>query len=123
MTPTEYLNAAKQALDVSSDYALAKALDVPKQKISDYYKGKWSPDDETCARLALALNLPIGEVLADIRAQTAKTDKAREFWRSFLGRMRQAGAILSLVIYGAFCAQGPWLYAAGAGRFKGRFKP
>lgn len=123
MTPTEYLDAAKIALDAPTNYRLAKALDLPEPRVCEAYKGKSVLSDEAIAKLALALNLPIGEVLADIRAQTAKTDKAREFWRSFLGRMRQAGAILSLLIFGAFCALAPSPFAADVGRFKGRLKP
>lgn len=118
MTPTEYLDAAKLALGVSSNYALAKALDVPEQNISDYYREKAVPSDETCAKLALALEMPIGEVLADIRRQTAKTPRAREFWQSFLARIRSTTLIVVLATFGGSYALAPSACGGGGGRFR-----
>jgi plasmid maintenance system antidote protein VapI len=120
MTPIEYLDAAKVALDAQTNYRLAKALDLPEPRICEVYQGKGRLSDEAIAKLALALGLPIGEVLADLRTQDAKTDKAREFWRSFLGRMRSAASIFALVTLGAFCAQEPSQYEAAGGLFNRR---
>lgn len=110
MTPNEYLLSCKIALQVQTDYALAKALDVPRPRIHDWTKGIREIDDEGAAKIALALGLPLGEVLADLRAQGAKTEKSREFWRSFLSRTRSAAAMLALlicsVIYGPALAPG-----------------
>lgn len=119
MTPIEYLNAAKGALHVQTNYALAKALEVPEPSIGEIYKGKRGPSEETIAKLALALSLPIGEVLADIRAQTAKTEKSKEFWKSFLSRTRAAALTLALLTFGAF-----WYSALGTagGGFRVRWK-
>lgn len=122
MNPAEYLNAAKIALDAPTDYALAKAMDVPTQRISDWYKGKAPIHDEGAAKLALVLELPIGEVLADLRSQDAKTDKAREFWRSFLARTRSTALTAALLIFGAFYGYGLPQYAGDAGRFRGRMR-
>jgi len=120
MTPIQYLNAAKKALDVDTHYALAKALDYPNPIIYDCYVGKRVPDEELCAKLALALNLSFAEVMADIRGQTAKTERAREFWRSFLARTRSAALITGLLICGVFCGLAPLQYEGGAGRFNRR---
>lgn len=98
MKPSEYLDKAKIALAIKSDYALAKALKMHDARISDYYKGKAWPDAYACAQIALALKLDPLEVLADIESQSAKTEERREFWRGFIGRTKKAAAVLLLAL-------------------------
>lgn len=98
MKPSEYLDKAKIALTIKSDYALAKALKVHDARISDYYKGKAWPDAYACAQIALALKIDPLEVLADIESQCAKTEERREFWRGFIGRTKKAAAVLLLAL-------------------------
>jgi len=40
MKPNEYLDAAKSKLNISSDYELARRLDVPRQSIPAIRKGE-----------------------------------------------------------------------------------
>lgn len=98
MKATEYLDKCKIALSIQSDYALAKKLEIPTQRIADFYKEKRWPDAYTCARIALALNLDPLEVLADIESQREKTEARREFWRGFIGRTGKAAAGLLLAL-------------------------
>lgn len=98
MKPSEYLDKAKIALAIKSDYGLGKALKISNQRIADYYKGKAWPDAYACAQIALALKLDPLEVLADIESQSAKTEERREFWRGFIGRTKKAAAILLLAL-------------------------
>lgn len=98
MKPSEYLDKCKIALKITSDYGLGKALKVSNQRIADYYKGKAWPDAYACAQVALALKLDPLEVLADIEAQSAKTEERREFWRGFIGRTKKAAAVLLLAL-------------------------
>lgn len=105
MKPSEYLDKCKIALQVKSDYALGKALEINDARISDYYKDKRVPDAYACARIALALKLEPLEVLADIESQSAKTEAKREFWRGFIGHSGKAGAaILWVLACGSFYA-------------------
>lgn len=94
MKPSEYLDKCKIALKIESDYALGKALEIPNQRIADYYKGIRAPDAYGCARIALTLKLDPLEVLADIEAQSAKTEARREFWTGFIGRSRKGGGVI-----------------------------
>lgn len=51
----QLLEDVKVAKGITSDYALAKSLDLPKQRISDYYKGNTTPDVFACLKIAEAL--------------------------------------------------------------------
>lgn len=107
MKPSEYLDKCKIALGVQTDYALAKKLELTTPRISDYYKGKAWPDAYACARIALALKLDPFEVLADIEAQSAKSESRAAFWRGFIGRSRKvAGFLLLALICGVSCIPG-----------------
>lgn len=96
MKPTEYLDKAKIALAVQTDYALAKQLEIPTQRIAEYYKGKAWPDAYACAKIGLALKMDPLEVLADVESQREKKESRREFWRGFIGRSKKAAAVLLL---------------------------
>lgn len=106
----DLLNAAKTATKSSSNYALAKATGIPEPAICAIYKGKRGPTEEHLARLALILERPIGEVLAEVRAEDSRSEKSREFWRDFLSATRVAGRIGMPVIWSV-----SWLLASIAG--------
>lgn len=76
------LDACKAAKGVESDYALAMALNLPKQRISDYYKrtGSRVPDEYACLQIAKALNRPLADVLAVVRISEEKDEKRRAAW-------------------------------------------
>ncbi len=95
------LNAAKTKLGASSNYQLAKLSGISEQAISRAYKGEGATPDEVAARLALILDKPIGEVLAELRTEDAKTEKAREFWRGFLSATKGQARIVPLLIWSA----------------------
>lgn len=98
MKASEYLDKCKIALGVQTDYALAKALEIPTQRIADFYKAKRWPDAYACARIALALKLDPFEVLSDIESQSAKTESRAAFWRGFIGRSRKVAGFLLLAL-------------------------
>lgn len=98
MKPSEYLDKAKIALTIKSNYGLGKALKMHTGLISDYYSGKRWPDAYACAQIALALKYDPLEVLADIESQCAKTEERREFWRGFIGRTKKVAAVLLLAL-------------------------
>lgn len=86
MTPSDYLDAAKQAMGIASDYELAKRLDVRRQRISAYRNGTDWPENYLVMKIAIALNLdPVG-VLADLESQKEKRPERAAFWKSFLSR-------------------------------------
>lgn len=102
-----YLDEAKERLLLSSDYGLAKALGVRKQRVQEWRSGRATPDAYACTRLAIVLEKDPAQVIAEIHAEADKDDERRSFWRSFLSRARTAAAILCTLasicsaIYGA----------------------
>jgi transcriptional regulator with XRE-family HTH domain len=98
----DLLNQAKTKLKASSNYQLAKLSGINEQSISAFYKGTEKPTEEALARLALILDKPIGEVLAEVRSEDAKTAKSRDFWRDFLSAIRAPAQTGKLLIWCAF---------------------
>ncbi|MEP6483256.1 MAG: DUF3693 domain-containing protein [Rudaea sp.] len=78
-----YLDQCKTALGVQSDYALAKALDVATQRLSNYRSERVSADHEMCLKIAEALRLDPMTVMGDVMKETARTPKARAMWSKY----------------------------------------
>lgn len=98
MKVIEFLDGCKKKLDVSSNYALAKVLDIPEPRIHDYYKGKAMPDEYGCFRIAECLEIDPAIVIAEIRAETEKNPRKREFFKVFRGACGKAAAGIILVL-------------------------
>jgi len=79
----ELLNAVKDAKGIKSDYALAKAIDIPKQRISEYYKSRNTPDEYACLKIAEALGKDYAEISAIVRIEAEKDENRREVWRRY----------------------------------------
>jgi transcriptional regulator with XRE-family HTH domain len=75
-----------------TDYKLAQALKLPRQRISDYRAGSRQADSYAAAQIALALERDPLEVIAEIEAESARSKPAREFWKSFL-----SGHLLTII--------------------------
>ena len=97
MKPSEYIEAAKKAQKVATDYALAKTIGINKARISDWQNGKSWPDAYACAKLAEAANLEPMKVLADIEAQREKNPAKAKFWRSILGKGERLILVLAMI--------------------------
>ncbi len=103
MKTADYLDAAKKALQVESDYELALKLELPRQYVSRWRTGPTRPDAYACAKLAITLNLDPMQVQAEIQAEAEKNPKRAEFWRSFLSHARKgiAGVLVMLALVGS----------------------
>ncbi len=106
----DLLNAAKTKTKSTSNYQLSKATGIGEPAICEMYKGKRSASDEALARLALVLDKPIGEVLAEVHSEDAKSEKSRQFWRDFLSATGALKQIDKLAIWSA-----SWWLASLAG--------
>jgi hypothetical protein len=80
MQPSDYLDAMRQALDLHSDYQLAKFLQVTKSGISSHRHNRYSFDEITALKVANALQIPPVIVMADMQAMRSKTADVRSFW-------------------------------------------
>lgn len=106
MKPSAYLDAVKAELNLTSDYQLAKALEVPNADIPGMRDGSRKIRIDIAFRIAITLKLDPAQVIADLEEQRAKTEKRREFWRSFLSRaaygVAALGCTLALILSATF---------------------
>jgi transcriptional regulator with XRE-family HTH domain len=94
MITTELIEQVRAKLDGATDYKIAQVLEISKQKVSAMRKGTEKPDAYDCARMAEILERDPLEVIAQVEAEAARTEKKRQYWRSFFsGLKRTAHAI------------------------------
>lgn len=98
MKQIEYFDECKKKLGISSNYALSKALDLSESRVSDYYKGRHTPDNYACFKIAETLEIDPAIVIAEINAETEKNPRKREFFRVFRGACGKAAAGIILVL-------------------------
>lgn len=104
MEVMELVERAKTRAGLPSDYALAKAMDIERQVISQWKKGSRHPSNEEAVQLATLAGLDEMQVIAEIELRTAKNEKKREFWQHFL---EKRGAVATV----GLCALGVALIA------------
>lgn len=121
MKPSEYLDAAKERLCLSSDYALAKTMEVPREHIPGFRTGKRGIPPHLALRLAITLELDPAAVLFDLEEQREKNDKRRELYRSFLLRARSLAALVACTL-ALILSAGVSSDLAAVGGFKPRRK-
>lgn len=94
------LDQAKAAKGVESEYALAKALELTKQQVSEYYKGKVIPSEFACLQIAKALGRNYEEIQAIVRIEAEKDEKRRDAWKEFYKKLGgiAAGFILAILV-------------------------
>lgn len=80
MNTLEYLDAVKQRLGITSDYALAKQLGITQSTISGYRAGRSRIDDDVALSIAEILKLNPLAVIATANAERAKTPEQRARW-------------------------------------------
>lgn len=94
MKPSAYLDAVKAQLNIESDYALAKRLEVTRGQIVAMRNGTRPIALATAFKIAIALELDPAHVVADLEEQREKNEKRRDFWRSFLSRATMLIAVI-----------------------------
>lgn len=80
MNTIEYLDEVKKTLDISSDYALAKALEISKQAVSRYYHKGGGFDDDVARKVASLLGKHPGLVMLDMHRERAQTPETQALW-------------------------------------------
>ena len=79
-----YLDAAKARYKLSSDYALAKKLEVGGSHISNYRSGRSHPDDAMAVHLARLLDIGPLEIIAAAhyhRASRLDDSEGKRLWK------------------------------------------
>lgn len=115
MTPNEYLDAAKQALGISSDYELAKRMEIPTSYLPTMRSEKRHVPIDVAFKLAITLNLDPARVVADLESQRKGNSKQGEFWKGFLSRVTIAALLVCTLALNFSATQG-----SAAARLGGR---
>jgi predicted transcriptional regulator len=97
MTQTQTLiEQVRAKMDGATDYKIAQALDIPTGIVHYYVKGDRAADSYTCARIAEILEQDPLEIIAQVEAEAARTEKKREYWRSFFSGMKRKAHVVAL---------------------------
>lgn len=108
MTKTqEYFELVRVKLEAASDYRIAQVLEISTQNVSEYVRGIREADTYACTRIAMVLELDPLEVIAQVEAEAARTEKKRDFWRSFRSSGSRAISGLLLCAMLGFSALAP----------------
>lgn len=102
MTNSDYLDAVKARLNITSDYELAKRLGVPRNGIPAIRKGTRAVPLDVAYKLAITLELDPALVVADLEAQREKNEARRAFWSGFISHARAAAVMLACMLAFSF---------------------
>jgi transcriptional regulator with XRE-family HTH domain len=86
------LDKAKVIHSLKSDYKLAMVLGVSQTAVIYYRQGKTLPDARSITKICDLTGDDPDILIAEIEAQRAKTDEARERWTSIAKRLTAAAA-------------------------------
>lgn len=117
MKPAEYLDAARAALKLPSDYALAKVMNITSGRLFYLRKGKRPMDEAEIVFVAATLELDPALVMADLGEQRTKNAKKKELLRGFLSRAAVLAALCCTLGLSCFGGAG-----SEPGRLGGFFK-
>jgi transcriptional regulator with XRE-family HTH domain len=106
MKTTQYLDSAKKALGIESDYALAPHLGLTRSGVSKLRREVVVMSNTTAARIAEILGVDEIKVIADLELERGSND---ELWRKIARRV----AVLAVAALGAIAAPSPAEAAAG----------
>ena len=101
MKTSEYIAAVKAKLNVSSDYAVAKALGTSRQRVSGFVNGKTVPGPLTAFKIAEILGDQPAAVIADFEAERAEKmgkDEDLDAWRAVLQQLRKVAGLAGMSI-------------------------
>lgn len=99
MQTKDFLNAAMKATGCKTDYQLAKALEIPTQRISDFRDGKRRADEYTCTRIAIALGVDPITVIAEVAVEWEKNAERRKWWQDFLASATKPTGVAIIVAF------------------------
>jgi hypothetical protein len=108
MNIVDLLEQSKAKLKVSSDYALAKQLEMNSGDITGFRKGARRPTPYALVKIALLLDLDPLALIAEAEAQSEKNPARKGFWENFARRVGTAAGIVAVFCmanFGSVCAE------------------
>ncbi|WP_310446134.1 hypothetical protein [Thiobacillus sp.] len=108
MSQTQQLiEQVRKKLEGATDYKIAQVLDLHSEYVSGYVNGDRKADAYACARIAEILERDPLEVIAQVEAEAARTEKKRAYWRSFFSGLKRTAHGFALLGIIAFSGHGP----------------
>lgn len=108
----ERMLECKIKLGIKSDYALAKAVGISTQRLSNILKGSVRPEAYEAVKIGEILNLHPLMLLAEFEAENAKTEERKAFWVNFGQRIKNGALGMLALIFTAFWLHGQRAEAA-----------
>lgn len=93
-TTNRTLDRLQAKYGITSDYGLAKLLNVTRGAVSSWRKGKSQMADEPAIHAAMLLNEDPGELLARLQEERAETPEVRATWNQIAARLRDSAALV-----------------------------
>lgn len=98
MKPNDYFDAAKERLNIDSDYALSKLIGASHKHIPAMRKGERAVPLDVAYKLTITLELDPALVVADLESQREKNEQRRAFWAGFISHARTAAVMLACML-------------------------
>ncbi len=92
-TKNEYLDKAKEMLEISSDYQLAREIGVERSIINHYRKDRAEFSEYVAFQLAEILKIEPTEIIANREIKKEKDKFKRDFW---LEKLKEYGQVATL---------------------------
>jgi transcriptional regulator with XRE-family HTH domain len=99
MKIAELLDETKNALGISSDGELARALGIDKRRVSNYRLEERAPDEFVCLKIAEALGKPLDSIIATVKATSEKDETRRKVWENYMKRLGGIAASFVAIIF------------------------
>lgn len=100
-TTNQLLDRIKEKYGLKSDYALAKAIGMSRERISRYRNSSGELGDDAALKVAELLDLDPGYVLACMSHQRTKSDAARHAWERLADLVKRHGVAAGMAILAA----------------------
>lgn len=92
------LDEAKEKAGFKADNELALAIGVKRQTISNYRKGRSTPDDYAKSKIADLTGRSLQEVIARIELENEPNEEKRRYWENFYKRLGGVAASIVAVV-------------------------
>jgi len=79
MNSYDYIEKVKEVKGLDTDYKVAKLMNWPSNKITQYRNGQ-SMDNEAARQIAQIINVPLMQIIADMEAQRQKEPNKKKAW-------------------------------------------
>lgn len=107
MTETQQLiEQVRTKMEGATDYKIAQVLDIPRNVMHYYVAGERAADAYACAKIAEMMERDPLEVIAQVEAEAARTEKKRQYWRSFFSGLKRAPHVVAWCAILAFSGLG-----------------